>query len=381
MDGLGEAASLVEIGLGRFTPQQIRVGSEGKGTGDRKVEASSDPEKPFGGAAVGGDEGCVGGIDVRRDELRAVGICPGDEHGGHIQDVRGQPRRDKRPNELAGRNEDFAAEVTALFRRRELIFEVNACGTGLDHGLHQLKCVEWPAEARLGIRHDRSVPIAGGLSVSVIDHVRPLQGLVDVPYQRRHAVGRIQALIRIHLARGVVVRRDLPTADVNGLEAGPYLLDRLVTGDGAKGGNVVLAADQVPETARAQLSQRVSNTNRPAQTIDVGPLVGAHDSRPPHCWNMLLGGRSMSIPSVERAGEDDETLIHVEGEEVRTGRSPDQPLEDLASFAEAAGRARGRGGLQGRQLFVENIANELGRHDAAVVELGSMPEPLPDLCP
>ena len=94
-------------------------------------------------------------VDVAGDQLGAVGVGAGDQHGGHVQHVGGQPRGGQRADELRGGHEHLAAHVAALLFAGQLILEVDAGGAGLDHALHQLEGVERAAEAGLGVGHDR----------------------------------------------------------------------------------------------------------------------------------------------------------------------------------------------------------------------------------
>jgi hypothetical protein len=113
-------------------------------------------------------------------------------------------------NWLVG-TEHLAAQVAALLLAGELVLEVHARGAGLDHGLHQLVGVERAAEAGLGVGHDRREPVAlGRLALGVLDLIGALQRLVDALHHARHAVGRVQALVGVHLAREVRVGRHLP---------------------------------------------------------------------------------------------------------------------------------------------------------------------------
>jgi hypothetical protein len=68
---------------------------------------------------------------------------------------------------------------------------------------------------------------------AVIDLIRPLQRLVDALDDVGNGVDRVQALIGIHLAGQVCIGCHLPSAEVNGLQAGAHLLDRLIAGERA----------------------------------------------------------------------------------------------------------------------------------------------------
>ena len=113
-----------------------------------------------------------------------------------------------------------------------------------------------------------------------MDLVGALQGVVDGAHHRGHAVGRIEALVRIHLAAQVGVARHLPAAQVDRLEPGLHLLHRLIAGERAERGHVRLRVQQMPQPLRAHARQRVLNPDGAAQAFDVLRAVGPHDPSP-----------------------------------------------------------------------------------------------------
>src|SRR5260370_29147338 len=102
-------------------------------------------------SAVTCEELDVADVAVGREQASAVGIGAGDQDGRNVQYVRRQTRRHQLLHELLRRNQYLASQVTALFRGRQLIFEVNAGRAGLDHGFHQLESVKRAAKAGFGV--------------------------------------------------------------------------------------------------------------------------------------------------------------------------------------------------------------------------------------
>src|SRR6266700_2590560 len=100
--------------------------------------------------------------------------------------------------------------------------------------------------------------------------------VVDGTDHARHAVVRIQALVRIHLATEVRIRRNLPAAQIDSLEAGFGHLNRLISCERAKSGNIFLLLKHVPELLRAGASERMLYLDGSAKTPDVGGLVSAN---------------------------------------------------------------------------------------------------------
>ena len=105
--------------------------------------------------------------------------------------------------------------------------------------------------------------------------------VVDLPDDVRNAVGRIQAQIRIHLARAVAVRGDLPAAQIDGLKAGPDLLDRLVPGEGPEGADTAFRLQETPQTSGAPFGEGVPDADRSPEPDDVVRPVRPDDARPP----------------------------------------------------------------------------------------------------
>src|SRR5581483_588574 len=109
----------------------------------------------------------------------------------------------------------------------------------------------------------------------------------------------IEALIRIHLPRLISVGRHLPAADVDRLEPGPHLLQRLVPRDRAQRMHIGLGMKQFPEPLRAEFRQRVLDMHSPAQALDIRRTVRAHDSAPARIVIPLIcqlgGNETMTI--------------------------------------------------------------------------------------
>jgi len=71
--------------------------------------------------------------------------------------------------------------------------------------------------------------------------VGPKQRIVDALDHLRHGIDRIQTLIRVYLAGGVGVARDLPPRAVDRLQTRLYGLNGLVSGHAAQAGDYGLA--------------------------------------------------------------------------------------------------------------------------------------------
>src|ERR1019366_1689325 len=286
---LSELLRLNEVGGARLAPDEVRVGRVGKATGDRRVGAVLDPVEALGRALARLDERAVALVDVARQELRAVGVGARDEERRHVRYVGREARRDECADESARGDEHLAAHVSAFFFARELIFEMDAGGARLDHRLHELEGVQRTAEPCFRVGDDRREPVAFALSLAVLDLIRALERRVDLLDDGGDAVSRVERLVRVHLAREVRVRRDLPAREVDGLEAGADLLDGLVAGHGAERVDVRLAVEELPEALGPQPCEGVFDVYRAAQPFHVCFGVGTNDAVEARCMQAFAG--------------------------------------------------------------------------------------------
>ena len=135
-----------------------------------------------------------------------------------------------------------------------------------------------------------------------------LQRLVDPFHDRRHAVGRIKALVRIHLSGEIRIRRDLPAAQINRFQSRFHLLHGLVAGERAERGNKRLrsAADPRasprrggPECVRGR--RCLANAARRLTNRSLDPSSAVSSSRSVHLLldAASLHGISQDFPSIE----------------------------------------------------------------------------------
>ena len=220
---------LVQVRLGGFAPDQVAVRRIGQPTRDRGVQSAVDLVEAF-DRAFAGAEDLVVVVDVAGQQERAVGIGTRQDQRGHAQNIGRQTRCHQLLDRFLRRHQHLAAKMTALLCRRQLIFEVNASRAGLDHRLHQLERVQRAAEAGLGVGDERNKPIDAVLAFGVMDLVSARKRIVQPAAKVRHRIGRVEALIGIHLPGVVGVGRNLPAADIDGLQSGGDHLHRLIAG-------------------------------------------------------------------------------------------------------------------------------------------------------
>ena len=179
-----------------------------------------------------------------------------------------------------GRDQDLAAEMTALLFRCQLVFEVNAGSACLDEGLHDLEGIERSAETGLGIGDDRCEPGVDRKPVAFrsLDLVGALQGAVDALGKLRRGVRRIERLVGIHGRGGVGIGGNLPAREIDRLQPGANHLHGLVAGERAKRVDEVFLVNELPEAIGAHFGERVLDLDRAAQLEDVCGRIGAFDA-------------------------------------------------------------------------------------------------------
>ncbi len=254
MDRLGELACEFQIRLAGLAPHQVGVGCIGQATADRLVQAIAGLVEAFDGALTGGER-LVVAVDVTGQQIRCFGIGARDQQGRHAQHVGGQARRVELLDRLTGRHQHLAAHVAALLHRGQLILEVHAGGTGLDHRLHQFEGIEHATETGFCIGHDRLQEVDVILAFGMVQLVGAQQRVVDALDHCRHRIGRVQRLVRVHLAGQVGVGRHLPAGQVDGLQASLDLLHGLVAGQRTQRVDELALMQRRPQLLRTQAGQ------------------------------------------------------------------------------------------------------------------------------
>lgn len=158
--------------------------------------------------------------------------------------------------------------MAAFFLRAQLILEMHSRRPRFDHRLHQLEDVQSAAESRFGIRYDRHEIIERPDAFRMLDLIGSLQRLIDPLHHARHAVGRVQALVGIHLSRQIRVGGHLPAAEVDGLQPGLYLLHRLIAGQRAERRDVILLLQHAPQLIGPSAGQRMLDQDGASELED-----------------------------------------------------------------------------------------------------------------
>src|ERR1044072_1080596 len=117
-DRFRELLRLGEIGLGGLEPQHVGVRRIRARAGDRRFDAVFDDEESLGRALAGAPAPIVF-VDVARQQRGAVRVGARDQNRLDAAHVSGQARRDELRDEFAGGHEHLAAQMAALFDRRQ----------------------------------------------------------------------------------------------------------------------------------------------------------------------------------------------------------------------------------------------------------------------
>ncbi len=256
VDRLRELPRLAEIRRRRLEPDEVGIRRVREPARDGGVDPVADAVEAL-RRPLPRDEVAVVLVDVAREEGGRERVRPRDQHGRDPAHVGGEPGSVERLDELLRRHEHLPAEVPALLLRAELVLEVDAGGSGLDHRAHELEGIERAAEAGLCVGEDRREPVRPVPTLGVVDLVGAEQGVVEAPDDGRNAVHGIEALVGIGRAGEVRVGGDLPAGEVDGLEPGAHHLDGLAAGEGSERADRLLAGDQLPEALRTEPRERV----------------------------------------------------------------------------------------------------------------------------
>ena len=81
--------------------------------------------------------------------------------------------------------------MAALLLGRELVFDVDARGSGFDVGFGDFERIQDASEPRLRVGDDGGEPVDATLAVQRLDLIGPAQGVVDAPDELGSAVARI----------------------------------------------------------------------------------------------------------------------------------------------------------------------------------------------
>ena len=274
----GEFARLAEVRGRGLPPDQIGIGRVGQAAGDgmpdRMGVALLQPVEALVGP-LAGDPRLVALVDVAGDQRRRMGVGARHEDRVDARDIRGEPRRVERADEGGGRQEHLAAEMAALLLRGQLVLEMHRRGARLDHALHQLEGIERSAEAGFRVGDDRREPVDDVGPLEPRDLVGALEGLVDAANQLGNRGRGIERLVGIHLAGIVGVGGDLPAGDVDRLEPGLDLLQRLVAGQRAEGPHERPFGEQPAEPRGAAPGEAVLDPDRAGELVDIGRRIVA----------------------------------------------------------------------------------------------------------
>ena len=172
-------------------------------------------------------------VHIRGNKLRAIGISASNQYSWSVAHISRQSCRSQGTNKLACWNKNFSAHMPAFFFRSQLIFEVYARSTSLNHSLHQLISVQRSTKASFSVRNDWRIIINLIISFNTFDLVGSLKCFINFFNNLWNTVRWIKTLIRIHVTSKVCVSRNLPATKINCFQSSFDLLYRLVSCKGS----------------------------------------------------------------------------------------------------------------------------------------------------
>ena len=273
MDSFSKLAGKFQIGGTSFTPHQVGVFRIGHGAANGLFHAFLGFVETF-CSTFTCQERLVVFVVVAGQQVSSFCIGTCNDQCRHAANVSSHAGCDEFLASFSGRHQHFAAHVTALFDRSQLVFKVNATSTRRDHGFHQFEGVQHTAKAGFGIGHDRREVICV-IFVARVGAFRPLnfvgtaEAVVDALNHLWHGIHWIQRLVGVHGSVRVVVGSNLPARQVDGFDASLDLLHGLTTGQCAQAVDVVFCVQQIPQLFCTTASQGVLNGERTAQTDHV----------------------------------------------------------------------------------------------------------------
>jgi hypothetical protein len=206
-------------------------------------------EEAFDGALAGAER-LVVVVDVAGEQVGALGVGARDDHVGTSGDVGGEARGDQLLTASWVGTSTLPPMWPHFLAEASWSSKCTPAAPASIIAFISSKAFSTPpkpasASATIGCSQSMSSPSAWW-----IWSARSSVLLMRAP--PRHRVDRIQRLVRIHLAGGVGVGRDLPAGEIDRLEAGLDLLHRLVAGQRAERVDEGLGVQVAPELLGAE---------------------------------------------------------------------------------------------------------------------------------
>ncbi len=160
-----------------------------------------------------------------------------------------------------------------------------------DHGAHQFEGIQIAAKARFRVGHNGGQPVDAIMAGHVRNLIGAQQRVVQAARQVGSAVGRVERLVGVGLARIVGITRNLPATEVDRLEPCLHHLDCLVACHRPQRPDEWLGVEQIPQPFGAAARQRVFNMHGAAQPHHFFGCVAAVNALP--AWILTPAARQI----------------------------------------------------------------------------------------
>ena len=217
---------------------------------------------------VGGPEheGLIPLVATTVEEVRRLGVRPGDDDARHPHDVELEARGVQPHDLLLLGNEDLPSLVAALLDARLLVFDVVSSDPDFHEPADEVANVGIAAVARVGVRDDEG-PVVDfrRRRALLVSHARSRELLVLVGCQQGtddgggligHLVQRVAREIGARILGDAAFGRCRPSAEVDSFDTHPLDVDCLTRRVGTKRGDRLAGGKKLAQTVVERLGAR-----------------------------------------------------------------------------------------------------------------------------
>ncbi|CQR22690.1 Uncharacterised protein [Yersinia enterocolitica] len=154
-------------------------------------------------SAIASNEFAIMRVTIRSQQISGISIGTGNQQCWYTKNVGSQTGSDQLLNRFLSRYQNFTAHMTTFLHGCQLIFEMYAGSTRLNHSLHQFERIQYTTKTGFRICYNRQ-EIVGITFATRLNIIRPLnlicatETVIDTFNHCGNGVNRVQRLIRVH---------------------------------------------------------------------------------------------------------------------------------------------------------------------------------------